>query len=103
MTTIRVRTHPGEILLKEFMEPFALSANRLSQHLGVPLSRITEIVNGKRSVTADTAERLSLFFGTTTDFWLNLQSRYELSKIRSEKQAELERIPRCDDVCSCAV
>lgn len=70
--------HPGEILLEEFLEPMGLSQYRVAKDTGVPPRRINEIVHGKRSVTADTALRLSRFFGTSERFWLNLQTRYDL-------------------------
>ncbi len=73
--------HPGEILQTEFLEPLGLSQNRLEREIGVPPRRINEIVHGKRAITADTALRLSKFFGTTAQFWLNLQSHYELDCI----------------------
>lgn len=71
-------THPGEILLEEFLEPAGLSQNRLARALSVPPRRVNEIVLGKRAITADTALRLAAFFDTTPQFWLNLQVRYEL-------------------------
>ena len=67
--------HPGEILKQEFLIPYNLSANRLAKAIGVPTNRITEIVNGTRSVTGETAVLLGHAFGTTPEFWLNLQSR----------------------------
>jgi addiction module HigA family antidote len=70
--------HPGEILLEEFMKPLALSQTRLGRDLGVSPRRINEIVHGKRSVTADTALRLSRYFGTSAEFWLGLQADYDL-------------------------
>ena len=70
--------HPGEILLKEFLEPLEISQCQLAREIGVPPRRINEIVLGKRAITADTAMRLSRFFRTTANFWLNLQSNYEL-------------------------
>lgn len=70
--------HPGEILLEEFLEPMELSQNQLARRLGVPAPRINQIVLGKRSISADTALRLSRFFGTSERFWLNLQTRYDL-------------------------
>lgn len=70
--------HPGEILQTEFAEPLGLSQNELARRLKVDTRRINEIVNGRRGITADTALRLSRFFGNTADFWLNLQKRYEL-------------------------
>ncbi len=74
--------HPGEILLEEFLEPMQISQNALARAIGVPPRRINEIVNGKRAVTPDTALRLSLYFGTTPEFWLNLQTRYELERVK---------------------
>ncbi len=70
--------HPGEILLEEFLHPLGLSQYRLAKGISVPPRRINEIVHGKRAVTADTALRLGRFFGTTAQFWINLQSRYDL-------------------------
>lgn len=70
--------HPGEILLEEFMKPLGLSQTRLGRDLGVSPRRINEIVHGKRSVTADTALRLSRYFGTSAEFWLGLQADYDL-------------------------
>lgn len=73
MTLHRIRTHPGVVLREEFMLPLELSANALSRALDVPPNRITTIVNGDRSVTGDTALRLARYFGTTPEFWMNLQ------------------------------
>ena len=70
--------HPCEVLLEEFIKPFGISQYRLSKDIGVPPGRINEIVHGKRSVTADTALRLSRYFGTSERFWLNLQAQYDL-------------------------
>ena len=70
--------HPGEILLEEFLKPMELSQNRLAMDIHVPARRINEIVHGKRRISADTALRLSRFFGTTEKFWVNLQARYDL-------------------------
>jgi len=70
--------HPGEVLLEEFLKPMELSQHRLALSLGVDARRINEIVLGKRRVTADTALRLSRFFGTTPQFWMGLQSDYDL-------------------------
>ncbi|MFH1596327.1 MAG: HigA family addiction module antitoxin [Pseudomonadota bacterium] len=79
--------HPGEILLEEFMKPLGLSQNRLGRDLGVPPRRINEIVHGKRSITADTALRLSRYFGTSAEFWLGLQSDYDLD-VASDRLAD---------------
>lgn len=73
--------HPGEILLEEFLKPLDISQYRLAKDISVPARRINEIVNGGRSITADTALRLGRYFNTTPQFWLNLQSRYELEKL----------------------
>jgi antitoxin HigA-1 len=70
--------HPGEILLEEFLRPMGISQYRLAKSISVPPRRINEVVHGKRSITADTALRLSRFFGTSERFWLNLQTRYDL-------------------------
>ena len=70
--------HPGEILLEEFLKPMEISQNKLGRELGVSPRRVNEIVNGKRSVTADTALRLSIFFGNSASFWLGLQMDYDL-------------------------
>ena len=70
--------HPGEILLEEFLEPMGITQYRLAKDVTVPPRRINEIVHGKRGISADTALRLSKYFGTTERFWLNLQTRYDL-------------------------
>jgi antitoxin HigA-1 len=70
--------HPGEVLLEDFMKPLGLSQYRLAQDLGVPALRISQIVHGKRSVTADTALRLAQYFGTSAHVWMRLQARYDL-------------------------
>ena len=80
----RVASHPGKILLEEFMKPLGLSANALALGLKVPTNRITGIVNGQRGVTADTALRLARYFKTTPEFWINLQSGHDLTKARME-------------------
>ena len=69
---------PGEILLKEFMEPLGVSQNKLARDIDVPVGRISDIIRKKRAITPDTALRFSLYFGTTPEFWINLQSRYDL-------------------------
>lgn len=74
--------HPGEILLEEYLKPLDLSQYRLAKAIHVPPRRINEIVHGKRSVTADTALRLSAFFKTSEKFWLNLQARYDLEVVK---------------------
>jgi len=76
--------HAGEILLEEFMQPFSISQNALAKSLNVTSRRINEIVNKKRAITADTALRLSKFFGNSAKFWMNLQNTYELEMARDK-------------------
>ena len=83
--------HPGEILLKDFLEPLGLSQYRLAKALSVPPRRINEIVLGKRAITADTALRLARFFGTSDRFWLNLQDAYALDVERDRLGSRLQR------------
>jgi addiction module HigA family antidote len=78
MTKKLAPTHPGEVLLEEFLVPLGISQYRLAKDINVSPRRINEIVLGKRSITADTALRLARFFGTSDRFWLNLQTRYDL-------------------------
>ncbi len=80
MNKTLARLHPGEVLLEDFIQPLGLSQHRLAQDLGVPPTRIREIVNGKRAITADTALRLARYFGTRAGVWLRLQTRYDLEK-----------------------
>lgn len=75
----RVATHPGVILLKEFIEPLGLSQKALAAHLGIPVQRINEIIRGKRGVSPDTAWLFSEAFNTSPEFWLNLQATHDLS------------------------
>ena len=86
------RVHPGEILREEFLRPMGLSAYELAKRLHVPVPRVNDIVLERRGISADTAVRLSRFFGTTEQFWLNLQSAYEISRIKAERAAEIEKI-----------
>jgi addiction module HigA family antidote len=83
--------HPGEILREEFMKPLGLSMNKLSLDLRVPLTRIADIVNGRRRVTADTALRLARYFRNTPTFWMNLQTRYDLEAAADEIAARVAR------------
>jgi len=76
--------HPGKVLLEDYMTPFNLSANALARELGVPPNRISSIVNGSRSITADSALRLARYFRTTPEFWLHMQNDYELAVARAE-------------------
>ena len=82
---------PGEILREDFMEPLQLSSNQLSRELSVPPNRITEILNGKRGITADTALRLERYFGVEAQFWLNLQSEYDLRRMRRKIGEDIEK------------
>jgi len=83
--------HPGEILLEEFLNPLGLSQYRLAKDISVDPRRINEIVHGKRAITADTAFRLGRYFGTSPQFWLNLQSHYDLEVLAMESGEEIER------------
>lgn len=83
--------HPGEILKEEFLEPLGVSAYRLAKSIGVPQDRISNILRGRRGITADTALRLGRFFGTEAQFWLNLQSRYDLEAAQVALGESLER------------
>ena len=76
--------HPGEILMKDFLEPMKISQYRLAKCISVPPRRINEIVHGKRAITADTALRLGIFFAMEEQFWLNLQSHFDLEKAKQE-------------------
>ena len=87
--------HPGEVLREEFMTPLGISINALARDLHVPPNRISKIVNERRGITADTAMRLARYFGSSPEFWINLQSRYELLQARSkERVIEREVHPR---------
>jgi addiction module HigA family antidote len=88
---MRIRTHPGEVLREEFLNPLGLSANALALALRVPVTRVNDIARERRGVTADTALRLARYFGTTPEFWLNLQQAHDLSKVEVEHGAEIER------------
>ena len=83
--------HPGEILLEEFMKPMGISINRLARDIAVPPGRISAIVNGKRSITADTALRLGKYFSVAPETWMGLQSEYDLRVAEREVGAEIER------------
>ncbi len=82
---------PGEILREDFMEPMGISMNKLSRDIDVPPNRISEIVNGKRGITADTALRLERYFGVEAQFWLNLQSEYDLRIIKRKIGSDIEQ------------
>jgi len=83
--------HPGEVLREEFLEPMGLSQYRLSKDIGVSPRRINQIVHGTRAISAETALRLARYFGTSAQFWMNLQSRYELERTADELGVRLAR------------
>jgi addiction module HigA family antidote len=83
--------HPGEVLLEDFMKPLGLSQYRLAQDIGVAPIRISQIVNGKRSITVDTALRLARYFGTSAAVWLRLQVRYDLEVAEKELSERIQR------------
>ena len=89
MTKLLEEIHPGEILLEDFMKPMGISARQLAADIDVSPSRISELVNGQRPITADTALRLGLFFGMEPRFWLNLQSEYDIRFADLELRAKL--------------
>ena len=82
--------HPGEILLEEFLKPMGISQYRIAKDINVPARRINEIVHGKRSITADTALRLSRYFNLSERFWLNLQARYDLEVEKDKFKGRIE-------------
>jgi addiction module HigA family antidote len=88
----RKNIHPGEVLKEEFLKELNISAYRLSKDIGIPQTRISEIIKGTRRVTADTALRLSKYFGNTAKFWLGLQDDFDLEEEQSNKHAELDNI-----------
>jgi len=83
--------HPGEALREDFMKPAGISINGLAIELRVPVTRISEIVNERRGITTDTAMRLGRYFSTTSQFWMNLQTRYDLDRAADESHGEIER------------
>lgn len=89
-------THPGEILQEEFLLPLEISAYKLSKDIGIPQTRISSIIKGNRRITADTALRLSKYFGNSAKFWLGLQDDFDIEEERNEKKAELNAIKQCD-------
>lgn len=84
--------HPGEILMEDFIKGFGITQHKLAVSIGVPPRRINEIVHGKRGITADTAIRLARYFGTSDEFWMNLQSNYELRVQRRALEDDLAKI-----------
>lgn len=90
--THREPTHPGEMLIEEFLNPMNITQRELADAIHVPYQRINELVNGRRGVTPSTALRLGKFFGVSADFWLNLQVRWDLYKAQQAEAAELDSI-----------
>jgi addiction module HigA family antidote len=90
--THREPTHPGEMLIKEFLVPMGLTQRELANSIHVPYQRINEIINKKRGITPSTALRLAKFFGMSEDFWMNLQLRWDLYKVRRQEANELKAI-----------
>jgi addiction module HigA family antidote len=84
--------HPGEVLQEEFLKPLNISAYRLSKDIAIPQTRISQIIKGKRRITADTALRLSKFFGTSAKFWLGLQDDYDIEQESVQRKIELDSI-----------
>lgn len=89
--------HPGEILMEEFLSPLEISAYRLAKDLNIPQTRVSEILKGNRRITADTALRLSKYFGNSAKFWLGLQDDYDLEEERNSKKKELEQIKKLEN------
>jgi len=89
--------HPGEVLREEFMMPLEITAYRLSKDLGIPQTRISEILKGRRRVSADTALRLSKYFGNSAKFWLGLQDDYDLEEELNSRKQEFQKIKRRKD------
>ena len=92
LPTKRPPTHPGEMLLLEFLEPLALTQVELAQRIGVPFQRVNQIVKGKRAVTPDTALRFAQLLGTTPEFWLNLQQNWDLYEALKTSSKEISHI-----------
>ena len=89
--------HPGEVLREEFMNPLEITAYRLSKDLGIPQTRISEILKGRRRVSADTALRLSKYFGNSAKFWLGIQDDYDLEEELNSRKREFQKIKRRKD------
>jgi len=86
--------HPGEILLYEFLQPLKITAYRLSKDLSIPQTRVSQIIKGNRRITADTALRLSIYFGNSAKFWLGLQDDYDIEEEKESKEADLKEIKK---------
>ena len=92
MTNKLKNIHPGEVLLEEFLLPLNISAYRLSRDIGIPQTRTSEILKGNRRITADTALRLSKYFGNSAKFWLGIQNDFDLEEEKNQKMDELDAI-----------
>ena len=92
MTKLQVPVHPGEILKHEFLAEMGISAGKLARHIGVPRTRIERLVKEETAMTADTAQRLSKAFGTSVEFWLNLQMHYDLATLAPAPEVEAIRL-----------
>ncbi|MCA9160798.1 MAG: HigA family addiction module antidote protein [Planctomycetales bacterium] len=92
--THRTPTHPGEMLLEDFLKPMGLTQQQLADGIHVPYQRVNELINGKRGVTPSTALRLSRFFGNTPDFWMNLQMRWDIYFAQQSEADELDSIEK---------
>lgn len=90
--THRLPTHPGEMLLEEFLTPMGLTQRQLADAIHVPYQRVNEIINERRGITPSTALRLSKFFGMSPDFWMNLQLRWDLYRVQQVEQSDLRSI-----------
>lgn len=90
--TLLEEVHPGVTLLEDFLEPFGISQAKLARDLDIPISRVNEVIRGQRGITADTAIRLGLYFGTTADFWWNLQTQYEMAKAQMKAEEIAQRV-----------
>jgi len=86
--------HPGEVLFHEFLEPLEISAYRLSKDLNIPQTRVSQIIKGNRRITADTALRLSKYFGNSAKFWLGIQDDFDIEEEKESKELELKEIKR---------
>jgi addiction module HigA family antidote len=89
--------HPGEVLLEEFMKPLEITAYRLSKDLEIPQTRVSEILKGRRRISADTALRLSRYFGNSAKFWLGLQDDYDLEEELNKRKPEFQRIKKREE------
>jgi addiction module HigA family antidote len=92
--THREPTHPGEMLLEEFLNPMGLTQRELADAIGVPYQRVNELVNGRRGITPSTALRLARFLGTSSGFWMNGQARWDLYRAQKAEASDLRSIPR---------